>query len=253
MSNSERSYEYIRVDHANHVTTITFARPAVRNAFNNAMYLEVAAAIQAASENEDVHVIVLTGEGDFFCAGQDLSELKMPEEGTELGFPKLLIQLQSNRKPLLAAVNGPGVGLGLTMLLHTDINIISSTSRFRLPFVTLAVVPEAASSFLLPRAFGAQRAAEILYTARWIAAEELKEVGLALDVVAPEEVLPRTLELAARIAAMPPLSVQHTRALTREPLQMEIFQALQREGEAFRERLGSPEQQEAVARFFQKK
>jgi|SRR5690554_707013 len=247
------TYKYIRVETADHTRTITFARPEVRNAFNNAMYFEVAEAIENASADSDVHVIVLTGEGEFFCAGQDLSELKMPKEGTELGFPKLLIQLQKNRKPMIAAVNGSGLGLGLTMLLHTDINVVAESARFRLPFVTLAVVPEAASSYLLPKIFGAQRAAEILYTARWMEAAELKEVGLALDVVSTEDVLPRAMELAGRIAAMPPLAVQKTRELTREPYEAEIFQALHREGEAFRERLGSPEQLAAVEKFFQRK
>lgn len=246
------AYTYLRVDDQDHVRTITFARPAVRNAFNNAMYLEVAAAIEEGSSRDDIHVIVLTGEGDFFCAGQDLAELKMPDAGVELGFPKLLDRLQTNLKPVIAAVNGPGVGLGLTMLLHTDINLLAPTARFKLPFVTLAVVPEAASSYLLPKIFGAQRAAEILYTARWIEAKELVDVGLALEIVADAPVLDRALTLARTIAAMPPKSVQATRALTRVSDRTAIADALTREGEAFRERLGSPEQQAAVARFFKK-
>lgn len=246
------SFEFIRVEDQGHVRIITFARPQVRNAFNNATYLEVANAIAAASDDDNVHVTVLTGEGDYFCAGQDLAELKMPEPGTELGFPKLLGNLRTNRKPIIAAVNGPGVGLGLTMLLHTDINILSTTARFKLPFVTLAVVPEAASSLLLPKIFGPQRAAEILYTARWIEGKELIEVGLALDIVEPNAVLERALKLAQTIAAMPPKSVQATRKLTRDPEEAAIAEALHKEGEAFRERLGSPEQMAAVASFFKR-
>src|SRR5699024_5110053 len=98
--------------------------------------------------------------------------------------------------------------------------------------------------------FGMQKASEILYTARWINAAELKEVGLALDVLAPDKVLPRAMELAQTIASKPPQSVQATRRLVREPLARDIAKALHREGEAFRLRLGSPEQQSAVARFF---
>lgn len=246
------SFQYIHTDLHNHVLCITFNRPDVRNAFNNAMYLELAKAIRVASESDDVRVIVLTGEGSYFCAGQDLSELKMPEEGEEIGFQRLLIDLQTNVKPVIAAVNGNGLGLGLTMLLHTDINIVADDARFKLPFVTLAVVPEAASSYLLPKYFGAQRAAEILYTARWIEASELKTVGLALRLQPRDGVLPDALALAATIAAMPPLSVQATRRLTREPVEAEIFAALHREGEAFRERLGSPENKAAIAAFFKK-
>lgn len=244
---------FIRTHTEDHVRTIVFARPEVRNAFHNAMYLDVAQALEAANKDEDVHVIVLTGEGDFFCAGQDLGELSMPEEGEEIGFTKLLLQFQKNQKPIVTAVNGPGVGLGLTMLLHTDINLLSTTARFRLPFVTLAVVPEAASSYLLPRYFGAQRTAEILYTARWIEGQELVDAGLALERVAPEEVLDRALALAKSIAAMPPKSVQATRALLRDADEGAIFRALSLEGEAFRERLGSEEQIAAVQAFFRRK
>lgn len=246
------SFQFIRVQDHEHVRVITFARPEVRNAFNNATYLEVASALEEASSEDSVHVVVLTGEGEFFCAGQDLAELKMPDPGTELGFPKLLKNLRSNVKPMIAAVNGPGVGLGLTMLLHTDINLVSQTSRFRLPFVTLAVVPEAASSLLLPKIFGPQRAAEILYTARWVSGTELVQVGLALHEYPQADVLPEALKLAQTIAAMPPKSVQETRRLTRAPMEDAIAKALEMEGEAFRERLGSPEQLAAVAKFFKR-
>ena len=241
---------YITTTTLDHVTTITFARPDKRNAFNNAMYLEVAEAIHQANESDDSRVIVLTGQGDFFCAGQDLAELKMPEADEELGFSKLFARLRQNRKPIIAAVNGPGVGLGLTLLLHTDINIVAEKSRFWLPFVDLAVVPEAASSYLLPRYFGMQKAAEILYTARWIEAKELAEVGLALETLPADKVLERAHAIAGVIAQKPPQSVQATRQLVREPLARDIAKALHREGEAFRLRLGSPEQQSAVARFF---
>lgn len=246
------SFLHIRTDLSGHVLRITFNRPDVRNAFHNAMYLELAQAIRVASASDEVRVIVLTGEGSYFCAGQDLAELKMPEEGEEIGFQRLLIDLQTNVKPIVAAVNGNGVGLGLTMLLHTDINLVADDARFRLPFVTLGVVPEAASSFLLPRYFGPQRAAEILYTARWIDAAELADVGLALRLLPRERVVDEAMALASTIATMPPLSVQATRRLTREPVESEIFAALHREGEAFRERLGSPENQAAIAAFFQK-
>lgn len=244
------TFEYIHYATEDHVTTITFARPDKRNAFNNRMYLEVADAIHRAAEDEETHVIVLTGEGDFFCAGQDLAEMNGPPEDEELGFSKLFARLRQNPKPLLAAVNGSGVGLGLTLLLHTDINIVADRARFWLPFVDLAVVPEAASSYLLPRYFGMQKAAEILYTARWIEAKELAEVGLALEALPADKVLERAHALAGIIAQKPPQSVQATRQLVREPLARDIAKALHREGEAFRLRLGSPEQQSAIARFF---
>jgi enoyl-CoA hydratase/carnithine racemase len=156
-------------------------------------------------------------------------------------------------KPIVTAVNGVGIGLGTTMLLHTDINFIAAEARLRLPFVTLGVVPEAASSYLLPIVVGQQQAAEILFTARWIEAAESVALGLTYAMVARAHLLETALAKAAEIAANPPGAVQHTKRLLRVWRRDAIAAARQREDEAFQERLGTPENVEAIRAFFEKR
>jgi len=234
------------------VSLLTMHRPEKKNAFDNAMYRAMAGAIAAARADPAVHVLLVTGAGDAFCAGQDFSEMSS-DAGSEHGFPAFLQQLVECDKPILTAVNGVGIGLGLTMLLHTDINYIAAGARLRLPFVTLGVVPEAASSYLLPIVVGQQRAAEILFTARWIGAEESVALGIAFAVVARERLLEVALAKATEIAANPPSAVQHTKRLLRVWRQQAIAAARQREDDAFQERLGTPENLEAIRAFFEKR
>jgi enoyl-CoA hydratase/carnithine racemase len=156
-------------------------------------------------------------------------------------------------KPLLAAVNGVGVGLGLTILLHCDVVYIAKGARLRVPFVSLGVVPEAASSYLLPRRVGAQAAAEILFTADWIRSERAVEIGLAARELPREQLLPEMHALAERIAQHPLGSLRHTKRLVRAGETDAIRAARAREDEAFRERIGSPENLEAIRSFFAKR
>jgi enoyl-CoA hydratase/carnithine racemase len=234
------------------VRLLTINRPAKRNAFDNALYGAMADAITRASTDPVVHVVVLTGAGDTFCAGQDFSEMSA-ESGAEHGFPRFMQALIDCDRPLIAAVNGVGIGLGLTMLLHTDINYIAEGARLRVPFVTLGVVPEAASSWLLPTVIGFQRAADILFTARWIEAAETVAMGLTLAVVPPARLLDTALAKASEIANNPPQSVQHTKRLLRVWRRQAIAEARQREDGAFQERLGTPENLEAIRAFFEKR
>ena len=234
------------------VRLLTINRPAKRNAFDNALYGAMADAITMASAEPAVHVVVITGTGDTFCAGQDFSEMSV-EAGAEHGFPRFMQALIDCDRPLIAAVNGVGIGLGLTMLLHTDINYIAEGARLRVPFVTLGVVPEAASSWLLPTVIGFQRAAEVLFTARWIEAAETVEMGLTLAVVPGSRLLDIALAKASEIAINPPQSVQHTKRLLRVWRRQAIAEARQREDAAFQERLGTPENLEAIRAFFEKR
>jgi len=246
------SDELVKREQHGAVRVLTMYRPEKKNAFDNAMYRAMAEAIAAARADDGVHVLLITGSGDAFCAGQDFSEMSA-EAGPEHGFPAFMQTLVDCDKPIVTAVNGVGIGLGLTMLLHTDINYIAAGARLRLPFVTLGVVPEAASSYLLPIAIGQQRAAEILFTARWISAEESVALGLAFAVVAREQLLDSALGKAAEIAANPPGAVQHTKRLLRSWRKAAIAAARQREDEAFQERLGTPENLEAIRAFFEKR
>jgi enoyl-CoA hydratase/carnithine racemase len=234
------------------VRILTMHRPEKKNAFNNAMYRAMAQALVAAQADPQVRVLLITGAGDTFCAGQDFSEMSAAA-GPEHAFPAFLQALVDCDKPIVAAVNGVGIGLGLTMLLHTDVNYIAAGARLRAPFVTLGVVPEAASSYLLPVVVGQQQAAEILFTARWIEAEESVALGLTFAVVAREALAATALAKASAIAANPPGAVQHTKRLLRVWRRQAIAAARGREDEAFQARLGTAENLEAIRAFFEKR
>lgn len=246
------SSELVLTEQREHVRLLTINRPEKRNAFDNATYNAFTAALQAALDDHATRVVVVTGAGETFCAGQDFSEMSA-EAGSEHGFPACLRTLIDYDKPIITAVNGVGIGLGLTMLLHTDINYIAAGARLRAPFVTLGVVPEAAASVLLPIVVGHQRAAELLYTARWIDAAESVALGLTYAVVAPDQLLATALAKAAEIAANPPDAVRHTKRLLRVWRRQALLDARDREDTAFTERLGTPENLEAIAAFFERR
>ena len=160
-------------------------------------------------------VCVITGAGDIFSAGQDLKALANVKNDPDAakGFDPFARVLAAFDKPLIAAVNGPAVGVGVTMLPHCDLVMVSDAARFKLPFVALGFVPEAASSLLLPATIGPQAAAHLLLTGDWMDAEEAVARGLAWKRFAPEELLEETLGLARRIAASPLDSVRNTKRL----------------------------------------
>jgi enoyl-CoA hydratase/carnithine racemase len=242
----------VRCRDEGHVRLLTLDRPEKKNAFDNALYHELADQIRKAVADRAVRVLVVTGAGDAFSAGQDMAEMSV-EAGAAGGFPALLAALEECDKPIVAAVNGVGVGIGFTMLLHTDVNYIADDARLRGPFTTLGVVPEAAASFLLPELVGYQRAAEILLTARWISAAEAVELGLALEAVPRDRLLEVAMAKAAEIAARPPAAVRHTKRLLKVWRSQAVRDARRREDEAFQERLGTPENIEAISAFFAKR
>ncbi len=208
----------IEVVDETHVRVCTINRIERRNAFNQQHYHALADALADAASDTAVHVVVVTGTGSAFCAGQDLQELAELASGgsggkSSDGFPRLLEQLETFPKPLLAAVNGDAVGIGMTMLLHCDIVIVADEARLRLPFSEMGVPPEAGSSALLPDAIGWQNAAELLFTSRWIAGTEAVTLGLALRVLPQDRVLANTLALAHQNAQQSPWAVQTAKRL----------------------------------------
>ena len=189
---------------------ITINRPERKNAFTRSQYEDLASALKDIDADDSVHVAILTGAGGAFSSGQDLKE--MAEMATAVasgtpattqpgGFTVLLDGLETFSKPLIAAVNGVAVGIGMTLLPFCDIVLIDETARMRVPFSELGVPPEAASSILFADQIGWQRAAEILVTARWIEATEAVEIGLALRTAPQGEVLAHAVELAKTIAS----------------------------------------------------
>jgi enoyl-CoA hydratase/carnithine racemase len=243
------------------VRLLTLDRPEALNAFNDELYHLCGDALEEAAERDDIACVVITGTGRGFSAGQDLGEMGRlgPEaEASQFGdkgpgFPRFLDTLAAYPKPTIAAVNGIGVGIGMTMLLHVDLALISETARLRAPFVPLGVVPEAAGSLLMPIVMGNQRAAEKLYTGDWISAAEAVECGLALRVVAPEELMPATLALAHRIAKMPVASLVESKRLVVAARIDAVRAARAREDHAFRSMIGRPANIEAITAFLEKR
>jgi enoyl-CoA hydratase/carnithine racemase len=238
------------------VLLLTLNRPRQRNAFNDEMYDALRDALAGAQEDDDVRVVVVTGSAGAFSAGQDLGEMASPPprtDGEPHGFSSFMDRLCIFDKPLLAAVNGVGVGIGLTLLLHCDVVYMAEGARIRAPFVTLGVVPEAASSYLLPLLLGPRKAVDVLYTAEWIDAPRAVELGISNRVCAADALLPAILERAAALAKMPPEALRHTKRLLLATREDGIRAARRREDAAFRVRVGSPENREAIRAFFEKR
>ncbi len=228
----------IHVDDHDHVRSLTLDRSEARNAFDQEQYHGLAALLAAAATDADVHVVVLTGAGPSFSAGQDLKEMALLAAGQgpvggATGFPALLKQLESFGKPLIAAVNGSATGIGATILLHCDIVVIAETARLRMPFAELGVPPEAGSSVLLPSAIGWQRAADLLFTARWVSGPEAVELGMALRCVPLDELAATAATLAADIARHSPGAVQVAKRLMLAGRADVSAQARERENRGF--------------------
>jgi enoyl-CoA hydratase/carnithine racemase len=236
------------------VLLLTLNRPERKNAFDETMWREARDALADAQDDDAVRCVVVTGAGDAFSAGQDLGQMAAPVAGDEgPGFPGFMDRLVAFDKPLLAAVNGVGVGIGLTLLLHCDVVWMAEGARLRAPFVPLGVVPEAASSYLLPLQLGHQRAAEMLYTAEWIDAARAVELGLATRVLPRDRLLPELRALAAKIAAQPLGSLRWTKRMLLAVREEGVRAARRREDAAFAVRVGSPENVEALKAFLEKR
>jgi enoyl-CoA hydratase/carnithine racemase len=226
------------------IAVLTMNRPARRNAFNDQQYDELRAALAETQVDDRIRVVLITGAPGAFSAGQDINEM-----GSGRQFTPFVDQLAAFDKPLLAAVNGVAVGVGVTMLLHCDVVYVAEGARLRAPFVALGLVPEAGSSVLLPMVMGLQRAAEALLTAGWMTAAEAVEAGLARRVVADDQVLAVTLATARAIAAHPLAALRQTKQLLLAARAEAVRAARAREDIAQAQRLGSPENLAAIRAF----
>lgn len=240
------------------VLLLTLNRPRRKNAFDGAQWTAFADSLADALRDDTVAAVVLTGAGDDFSAGADLTDTSLwsgsnGAEGAAHPFDRCMQTLAAFDKPLLAAVRGVGVGIGATLPLHCDVVYLGEGARLRFPFSTLGLVPEAASSVLLPRAVGAQRAAEILFTSEWIDAPRALELGLAARVLPDDEVLAATLERAGQIACMPVGALRAIKRLLLAGRDADVRAALRREMESMRTQVGTPENREAMRAFAEKR
>jgi len=214
------------------VRTLTLNRPARLNAFTAASYRTLARLLVGADLDEEVHTVLLRGAGRAFSSGVDLDALRASADTTgELGetFDELLEALMGLQKPLVAAVQGSAVGFGATILLHCDLVLMADDARLRFPFTSLRTAPEAGSSMLLSVIAGPQRAAEFLFTSRWVGAAEALAAGLAVRSCAPDRLQAEAMDLAREVAAQPLAAVAATKRLLRDARAQELGAALARE------------------------
>jgi enoyl-CoA hydratase/carnithine racemase len=243
------------------VMCLTLNRPDKKNAFNTAQWQGLRQALVEARQDPGVGVVVLTGAGKDFSAGQDLTEMLSGGGGADAGgggpeshpFFQTMKELYAFDKPLLAAAKGVGVGFGATCLFHCDIVYVGESVRLRLPFVNLGLVPEAASSYMLQTVIGYQRAAELFFTAEWIDAERAVSSGIAARAFPDDELLGATLAKAEEIAQWPAGSLQATKKTLRAPHLDAIWAAEKAEQEGMKAQVGSPENVEAVTAFIEKR
>lgn len=236
------------------VRLLTLDRPDALNAFNEALYDAVSQALVDAGSDDSVAVVVITGSGRAFSAGQDLLEMGERISNPEFvegiyGFPGLIDQLAAFPKPLLLAINGLGLGIGATIIGFAELVFMSTDARLKCPFTSLGVAPEAASSLLFPKLLGHQNAAWVLLSAEWISAEEAERLGLVWKVTEPEELLDVTMAHAKKLAAMPISSLIAVKSTMTAGRVEATRAARDHEDAQFQKLMGGPANMEALAAF----
>jgi enoyl-CoA hydratase/carnithine racemase len=248
------STDHIRITLSEGILHIQMNRPEKKNALTRGMYQTMADAILGADKDGSTRVILLTGTADCFTSGNDIADfIAIHQEAGIKPHNPFLPAISSAQKPVIAAVNGVAVGIGTTMLLHCDLVYAGTKARFQLPFVNLGLCPELASSLLLPRLVGHQRAAELLLLGEPFGAELARELGLVNAVYPDEALLETAFRKARQLAAQPPASVRLTKALLKRPSEAAVSQTIEEELALFVELLKSPAAAEAFQAFLEKR
>jgi enoyl-CoA hydratase/carnithine racemase len=239
----------------NGVATIEIARPEKKNALTVEMYQALADAVSAAAEDAAVRAILITGQPGIFTSGNDLQDFlnrPRPNVGESPVF-RFMHALIACDKPVVAAVTGAAIGIGVTMLLHCDLVYVADDARLAMPFTSLGLVPEFGSSLVVPQLMGGRRAAEKLLLGDPFTGDQAVECGIANAVLPAGEVAAHARRMAERFNALPPGAVSGTKRLLREPQRAALLNAIQREGAAFTARLSSAEAREAMQAVLEKR
>jgi enoyl-CoA hydratase/carnithine racemase len=238
----------------NGVYTIEIARPEKKNALTGAMYVAMAEALNAAVADGAVRSVLITGQPGIFTSGNDLEDF-MPRSGSISVSPARVFMnaLIACDKPVIAAVTGAAIGIGTTLLLHCDFVYVSDEARLVMPFVSLGLVPEFASSHLVPQLMGQRKAAEKLLLGDPFTGAEAVECGIANAVLPAGEVALYARRVAERFNTLPPGAVRASKKLMRGTVVDQLYKTIDGENEVFAERLTSPEAKEAFSAFFQKR
>jgi len=238
----------------NGVATIEIARPEKKNALTAAMYQSMADAINAAAAAGEVRALLITGQPGIFTSGNDIEDfMSRPRSEENAPVFQFMQALVGCDKPVIAAVTGAAIGIGTTLLLHCDFVYVADDARLAMPFVSLGLVPEFASSLLVPQLMGNRRAAEKLLLGDPFTGEQAVESGIANAVLPAGEVLNHARRVAERFNNLAPSAVRESKRLMREPQRAAILATIKTEAEIFGARLRSPEATEAFQAFFQKR
>ena len=250
------SYETILTTVVDDVLTITMNRPEKLNAWTPQMGLEMAAAIGAANDDNDIIAIVVTGAGRGFCAGADMSEVFQAQlDGDEEDRTPLdWVGLMRSCKPIIAAINGPAIGVGLSQVMSMDHIIAAAGAKISMRFVKIGVVPELGSSHLVPMRVGFGKASELMLTGKTILAEEAADIGLIDRVVEPEHLMDAAYEMAHAMGENPQASIRFTKQLLTDNMSEASLKDVQRlELKLLNQAYTEPEHKEAIAAFLEKR
>lgn len=252
----QQPHQHLNANLENGVLTLAINRPEAKNALYGELYLWIAKALDDADQDSDVRVVILRGADADFSAGNDMKDfmafIQQPLEGKEGDGPPFILLKSAARlsKPLICAVRGVAIGIGVTILLHADLVYADNTALFQIPFVSLGLSPEGASSKLLIQQAGYHKAAELLLTAQKFNSEKALNAGIINSI--EDDVYGHALHQAQTLAALPLASIKQTKALMKHNLE-EIIQCVDDEAVIFMQRVKSPEMAEAVAAFMQKR
>ena len=246
--------DFIKVTRKNHILLLQICRPEKKNAMTPGMYSALADGLRAGDADDEIKVIILHGMTDFFTSGNDLKGfINGPSEDGNYPHNHFLDTLSETKKPVIAAVSGFTLGIGTITLFHCDLVYAAPGTNFSLPFVTLGLSPEGATSYILPHLIGYQRAAEMIMFGEKFPVETAKEIGLVNEVVPVEDLLDKAIEKAEKLASLPQGAILKAKAMLKKSMKDAVKDARSYELEIFNERLSSDEFKNAISDFFNKK
>ena len=245
--------DFVTTDNRDGVLVVTLNRPEKKNAINTQMWIDLRETFRAAALDDDVVCLLLCGAGENFCSGVDLASFGDVGEGEEHPFESAARAVVEFDKPMVAAAQGVAIGGGATVLFHADIVYVGNSLRMRLPFANLGLAPEWGSSYMLQANIGAQRAAELFYTAQWIDADKAFNSGIAAAVLPDSDLFEHALAKAREIAQWPVNSLREIKSTLRLHHLPAIDKAIEAEQAAMARQVGSAENIEAITAFMEKR
>jgi enoyl-CoA hydratase/carnithine racemase len=244
----------IKVETQDHVLVVRIDRPEKKNALTNEMYTALSEAIEAAQTNDAIRVVIITGTDNCFSAGNDMKDFveRPPSLSSDAPPGRFMRAIALAPKPLIAAVEGAAIGIGTTLLMHCDLVVAGKSARLQMPFVNLGLVPEAASSYLVPLLLGPRRAARLLLLSEPIDAEKAEEFGIVSHVVENGQALTTALQQAHALAKKPPQAVISTKRLMKSAYQDAVLAQMKTESIEFIDRVHSDEAKATFNAFLNK-